>query len=115
MVLARGALLQQRGPGALPAVRNRHVKGLALTYTMPELNLKSCAAVQVPLEGFANLQGMHGPQHFQIHKSYGSADHLPQAHTCFNQLDLPQYTSYEQTRSRLLLAFSEGSEGFGFG
>jgi E3 ubiquitin-protein ligase HUWE1 len=69
---------------------------------------------KVPLEGFAGLQGMHGPQKFQIHRIYGGDDRLPTAHTCFNQLDLPSYSSEEVLRSRLLLALREGSEGFGF-
>lgn len=37
--------------------------------------------VQVPLEGFSALQGISGSQKFQIHKAYGSPDHLPSAHT----------------------------------
>lgn len=37
--------------------------------------------LQVPLEGFSALQGISGSQKFQIHKAYGSADHLPSAHT----------------------------------
>ncbi|TPX56315.1 hypothetical protein SpCBS45565_g08434 [Spizellomyces sp. 'palustris'] len=69
---------------------------------------------KVPLEGFAQLQGANGVQKFQIHKDFSSADRLPSAHTCFNQLDLPQYESYEQLRSNLLLAISEGGTGFGF-
>lgn len=68
---------------------------------------------KVPLEGFAHLQGVQGTQRFNIHKAYG-ADRLPAAHTCFNQLDLPQYESYEKLRSSLLLAMNEGGEGFGF-
>ncbi|PWY98189.1 HECT-domain-containing protein [Testicularia cyperi] len=68
---------------------------------------------KVPLEGFAHLQGVQGTQRFNIHKAYGS-DRLPAAHTCFNQLDLPQYDSYEKLRSSLLLAMNEGGEGFGF-
>ncbi|KAJ1685644.1 hypothetical protein LUZ63_017034 [Rhynchospora breviuscula] len=70
---------------------------------------------KVPLEGFSALQGISGPQRFQIHKAYGSIQHLPSAHTCFNQLDLPEYTSKEQLQERLLLAIHEGNEGFGFG
>lgn len=68
---------------------------------------------KVPLEGFAHLQGVQGTQRFNIHKAYG-ADRLPAAHTCFNQLDLPQYDSYDKLRSSLLLAMNEGGEGFGF-
>ena len=32
----------------------------------------------------------------------------------FNQIDLPQYSSYEMLRQQLLLAIHEGGEGFGF-
>lgn len=57
---------------------------------------------------------MSGPQKFNIHKDRSSNLRLPQAHTCFNQLDLPEYTSYEELRTRLELALAEGNEGFGF-
>ncbi|WOL17494.1 E3 ubiquitin-protein ligase [Canna indica] len=70
---------------------------------------------KVPLEGFKALQGISGPQRFQIHKAYGAPERLPSAHTCFNQLDLPEYSSKEQLQERLLLAIHEASEGFGFG
>ncbi|KAI9201569.1 hypothetical protein LWI28_025432 [Acer negundo] len=70
---------------------------------------------KVPLEGFSALQGISGSQKFQIHKAYGSAEHLPSAHTCFNQLDLPEYPSKQHLEERLLLAIHEGNEGFGFG
>ncbi|MBA0659721.1 hypothetical protein Goklo_011828 [Gossypium klotzschianum] len=70
---------------------------------------------KVPLEGFSALQGISGSQKFQIHKAYGSPDHLPSAHTCFNQLDLPEYPSKEHLEERLLLAIHEANEGFGFG
>ncbi|OVA01819.1 Ubiquitin-associated domain/translation elongation factor EF-Ts [Macleaya cordata] len=70
---------------------------------------------KVPLEGFSALQGISGSQRFQIHKAYGSPDHLPSAHTCFNQLDLPEYPSKQHLEERLLLAIHEANEGFGFG
>mgnify|MGYP001807560663 CR=1 FL=1 len=70
---------------------------------------------KVPLNGFKALQGISGPQKFQIHKSYGAGDRLPSAHTCFNQLDLPEYDSKEQLAERLMMAIHEGHEGFGFG
>ncbi|XP_055496102.1 apoptosis-resistant E3 ubiquitin protein ligase 1 isoform X2 [Leucoraja erinacea] len=38
---------------------------------------------------------------------------LPTAHTCFNQLCLPTYDSYEDLHKMLKLAINEGSEGFG--
>jgi E3 ubiquitin-protein ligase HUWE1 len=80
--------------------------------------LSAVAAVgtsKVPLGGFRSLQGISGPQRFQIHKSYGATDRLPSAHTCFNQLDLPEYESKEQLGERLAMAIHEGHEGFGFG
>jgi E3 ubiquitin-protein ligase HUWE1 len=69
---------------------------------------------RVPLSGFVDLQGVQGVQRFSIHRAYGDPDRLPQAHTCFNQIDLPQYSSYEMLRQQLLLAINEGGEGFGF-
>jgi E3 ubiquitin-protein ligase HUWE1 len=68
---------------------------------------------QVPLEGFKGLIGMRGPQKFSIHRAYGE-DRLPTAHTCFNQLDLPDYSTEEILRKKLLQAICEGHEGFGF-
>jgi len=69
---------------------------------------------KVPLGGFANLQGMRGNQKFSIHKAYGDTGLLPTAHTCFNQLDLPSYSSAEDLKQKLLMAITEGMEGFGF-
>ncbi|KAI9321546.1 hypothetical protein BX666DRAFT_2072991 [Dichotomocladium elegans] len=69
---------------------------------------------KVPLEGFGHLQGSGGIQRFQIHKDFGSQSRLPSAHTCFNQIDLPEYESYETLRSNLFKAINECSTGFGF-
>lgn len=44
-----------------------------------------------------------------------SPDSLPVAHTCFNQIDLPEYESKEKLREKLLIAISEGSSGFHIG
>ncbi|OLL25644.1 E3 ubiquitin-protein ligase TOM1-like, partial [Neolecta irregularis DAH-3] len=69
---------------------------------------------KVPLNGFKELEGMGGQhQRFNIHRDYGSADRLPQSHTCFNQVDLPEYETYEQLRSTLLKAITE-TQGFAF-
>ncbi len=68
---------------------------------------------QVPLNGFKDLVGMNGLQKFNIHRYHEGQDRLPVSHTCFNQLDLPEYESYEQLRSFLLIAINEGAEGFG--
>ncbi|CAK9823562.1 E3 ubiquitin-protein ligase HUWE1, partial [Anthophora retusa] len=69
---------------------------------------------KVPLQGFAALEGMNGIQKFQIHREDRSTDRLPSAHTCFNQLDLPVYETYDKLRTNLLKAIHECSEGFGF-
>ena len=68
---------------------------------------------KVPMDGFKGLQGNNGIQKFQIHKDYGGVDRLPVAHTCFNQLDLPLYETYEQLNKQLTLAIHECSTGFG--
>lgn len=67
----------------------------------------------MPLNGFKELEGMNGFSRFNIHKEY-SATRLPAAHTCFNQLDLPEYDSYEILRDHLLVAISQGTGHFGF-
>ncbi|XP_064483541.1 E3 ubiquitin-protein ligase HUWE1-like isoform X1 [Ornithodoros turicata] len=69
---------------------------------------------KVPLQGFAALEGMNGVQKFQIHRDDRSTDRLPSAHTCFNQLDLPAYETYDKLRCMLLKAIQECTEGFGF-
>lgn len=68
---------------------------------------------KVPLNGFRDLQGSNGSSKFSIHKDFGSSSRLPQAHTCFNQLDLPSYKTYEEMKRAFLVAINEGSEGFG--
>eukprot|EP00794_Sanderia_malayensis_P006098 gene6098-6802_t len=68
---------------------------------------------KVPLQGFAALEGMNGPQKFQIHRDDRSTERLPSAHTCFNQLDLPAYNTFEKLNMQLLKAIQECPEGFG--
>jgi len=70
-------------------------------------------STKVPIDGFKALHGMNGIQRFQIHRS-GGRDRLPTAHTCFNQLDLPEYSSFKVMQERILAAIREGSQGFGF-
>lgn len=69
---------------------------------------------KVPLNGFKELEGMNGFSRFNIHRDYGSKDRLPSSHTCFNQLDLPEYDTYEALRQQLYTAMTAGSEYFGF-
>jgi len=69
---------------------------------------------KVPLDGFQYLQGISVPQKFQIHRASNYRGHLISAHTCFNQLDLPEYSSKEELHQKLIFAIHEASEGFGF-
>lgn len=62
---------------------------------------------QLPPGGFKELS-----PRFQI-TAAPTFGNLPTAHTCFNQLCLPDYDSYEHFEKSLLLAISEGTEGFG--
>lgn len=55
-----------------------------------------------------------GTTKFTIVRDFGHKSRLPQSHTCFNQIDLPEYDSYEQLRTALLTAITMGTEGFGF-
>ncbi|KAI0181996.1 hypothetical protein GGR52DRAFT_584430 [Hypoxylon sp. FL1284] len=69
---------------------------------------------KVPLNGFKELEGMNGINRFNIHRDYGNKDRLPSSHTCFNQLDLPEYENYDSLRRQLLKAITTGSDYFGF-
>ncbi|CAA2961184.1 E3 ubiquitin- ligase UPL2-like [Olea europaea subsp. europaea] len=91
------------------------LKGRLTVHFQGEEGIDAGGTSKVPLEGFSALQGISGCQKFQIHKAYVSGNHLPSAHTCFNQLDLPEYPSKQHLEERLLVAIHEGNEGFGFG
>lgn len=52
----------------------------------PSLRCLCFCVQQVPLDGFAALQGMGGVQKFSIHRSFDDTGKLPTAHTCFNQV-----------------------------
>ena len=68
---------------------------------------------KVPLDGFKGLQGMRGPQRFNIKLRSPPRGgetlcvRLPEAHTCFNCLELPAYDSFEVMREKLLLSVRE--------
>jgi len=65
---------------------------------------------RVPMNGFRELYGSNGLQKFTVEK-WGTADMLPRAHTCFNRLDLPPYTTYLDLKEKLQIAI-ENSEIF---
>ena len=69
----------------------------------------TCGSSRLPASGFQGLK----PTAFHINITGESADMLPSAHTCFNQLDMPPYTSKEQLKKKLFLAIEE-CQGFGF-
>lgn len=62
----------------------------------------------MPYEGFGALRGSNGPRKFCIEK-WGKISSLPRAHTCFNRIDLPPYTSFEMLFEKLTIAVEETS------
>ena len=67
---------------------------------------------RVPVTGFRDLRGSHGPKKFTLEiVATAPADSLPKAHTCFNRLDLPPYKSRQQMEAKLALAV-ENTVGF---
>eukprot|EP01012_Entosiphon_sulcatum_P040421 TRINITY_DN54073_c0_g1_i1.p1 TRINITY_DN54073_c0_g1~~TRINITY_DN54073_c0_g1_i1.p1 ORF type:complete len:793 (-),score=106.89 TRINITY_DN54073_c0_g1_i1:10-2364(-) len=84
------------------------------TFTQEDLSqllqfVVGCPAV--PAGGFANLQ----PRFTLVRTNSDNCDaKLPTARTCFNQLQLPAYSSYELLEKKLRLAMTDGAEGFAF-
>lgn len=68
---------------------------------------------KVPLNGFKELEGVSGLTKCNIHKD-PSTNRLPTSHTCFNQLDLPAYESFEVMKQNITTAISLGADYFGF-
>jgi ubiquitin-protein ligase E3 A len=58
-----------------------------------------------PIEGLSKLE-------FVVSRNGADDDRLPSAHTCFNHLLLPDYTSIDVMKTKLRYAISH-SEGFG--
>ncbi|KAH8614044.1 protein of unknown function (DUF4414) HECT domain [Trypanosoma vivax] len=70
-------------------------------------------ASKVPHGGFSNLESVNGSsQRFTITRWDDNTDLLPQAHTCFNKIVLPEYSSREELRKKLMVAITFGSRGF---
>mmetsp|Transcript_13943 Transcript_13943/g.21075 ORF Transcript_13943/g.21075 Transcript_13943/m.21075 type:complete len:998 (-) Transcript_13943:174-3167(-) len=65
-----------------------------------------------PVGGFARLQGFNGDQKFTISKISASISALPSAHACICTIDLPEYTTKEMLRERIVKAVSLGGVGF---
>lgn len=51
--------------------------------------------------------GAAGPRLFTIHVTDTSEDNLPKAHTCFNRIDIPAYSSYQRMYEKLSQAVEE--------
>jgi E3 ubiquitin-protein ligase HUWE1 len=69
---------------------------------------------KVPHGGFGHFEGANGrPLPFTISRwAVNKDDLLPQAHTCFNKIDLPVYASAAVLKEKLMLAITYGSMGF---
>jgi len=59
----------------------------------------------------------YGCKKSTINVSFNRTDvkKLPIAHTCSKAIEVPCYTTYEDMKKKLDLAFLYGSEGFAFG
>jgi E3 ubiquitin-protein ligase NEDD4 len=68
----------------------------------------------VPSRGFSVLQGIDGNiKKFTIHGVEKSEQVLPRSHTCFNRIDLPNYSTKKELRYQLKTAVTMGAVGFG--
>jgi hypothetical protein len=66
---------------------------------------------RLPAGGFANLQGVDGSNRkFELYGLKGGNDTVPRSHTCFNRLDLPDYSSFEHMKT-VLINLVEGDVG----
>ena len=68
---------------------------------------------RLPAQGFKALQSSDGKyRQFNIQSVPKSESIYPRAHTCFNKLDLPLYTSQEELDAYLSLVVNMESTGF---
>jgi len=66
---------------------------------------------KVPVGGFSHLQGSKGLQKFTIKPLNANPNGLPVAHSCFNRLELPRYSTLQDLKDKLFFAITE-TEGF---
>merc|ERR1712232_26116 len=67
----------------------------------------------VPTRGFSVLQGNDGNiKKFAIHGVNRSSYAYPRAHTCFNRIDLPNYSSKKELYEKLKASITLSSVGF---
>lgn len=68
----------------------------------------------VPSRGFSVLQGNDGNiKKFTIHGVDASTCVYPRSHTCFNRIDLPNYTNKKELHDKLRTAVTMCAVGFG--
>jgi E3 ubiquitin-protein ligase NEDD4 len=92
-------------------------------YTQQELSriLQFCTGTsRLPLGGFRSLESHRGEKaRFCIQRvtfdatKGGVMSNLPKAHTCFNRLDLPRYSSYEDLKVAMDFIAKNDIVGFG--
>jgi len=57
---------------------------------------------KIPSGGFSCLRGSSGINKFTIQlKDDISTDSLPRGHTCFNRIDLPNYSTFKRLKTKL--------------
>merc|ERR1712151_1281981 len=67
----------------------------------------------VPSRGFSVLQGNDGDiRKFAVHGVDTSVFLYPRAHTCFNRIDLPNYSSKKEMYNKLKTAITLSGVGF---
>jgi len=67
----------------------------------------------VPTRGFSVLQGNDGNiKKFAIHGVNRSQYSFPRSHTCFNRIDLPDYSTKKELYEKLKIAITMSSVGF---
>lgn len=68
---------------------------------------------RLPVEGFRGLESQRGrTQRFTIERIPRHLSVLPRAHTCFNRLDLPEYSSYAEFSKFMTMALEAETVGF---
>lgn len=69
---------------------------------------------RVPIEGFSGLKTLRGdPAKFTLQSIEMFKKALPRAHTCFNRLDLPSYSSKRDLKDALKFVMKNHVLGFG--
>lgn len=73
----------------------------------------STGTSRLPVEGFRSLRTLRGDTAKFTIESLDLGFLYPRAHTCFNRLDLPLYTSMEDLKNSLIYVIENHNAGFG--